>query len=161
MLTNLYVLQSRARTVHMRIALTTTKKLHISVTDYYAKMCQLADELAATRAPLHDDELVTYILDSLDKDYNVVFTAVDARTDPIPPSELYTQLSFKQHTSLQAHHSLGGSSSAMASTCDRSSSGGHGYVGSDRGRSRGCSHGQSNRGSYSNNYSKNSHGSAS
>jgi hypothetical protein len=75
MLTNLYVLQSRALTVHMRIALTTTKKLHISVTDYYAKMCQLADELAATRAPLHDDELVTYILDSLDKDYNVVFTA--------------------------------------------------------------------------------------
>jgi hypothetical protein len=52
MLFDLYASQSHARAVNMRIALATTKKLHLSVTDYYAKMCQYADELAATGTPL-------------------------------------------------------------------------------------------------------------
>jgi hypothetical protein len=35
----------------MWIALTTMMKLHLSVTDYYSKMCQYADDLIATGAP--------------------------------------------------------------------------------------------------------------
>jgi hypothetical protein len=41
-------------------------------------MCQYVDEIAATGASLHDDELVTYILVGLDEYYNPVFTAVVA-----------------------------------------------------------------------------------
>jgi hypothetical protein len=78
----------RSGAVNAWIALATTKKLHLSVTDYYSKMCQYADNLAVTGAPLHDDELVVYILAGLDQDYNLVFIAVVARTDPISPSEL-------------------------------------------------------------------------
>jgi hypothetical protein len=53
-------------------------------------------------ALLHDDELITYLLIGLDKDYNV-FTAVMARSDPISPSEMYAQLMrIKHHTSLHA-----------------------------------------------------------
>jgi hypothetical protein len=101
MLADLYSLQSRARAVNMWIALATTKKLHLSFTDYYSKMCHYADELAATGAPLRDDELIAYVLAGLNEDYNPVFTAIVARTDPITPSELYAQLlSFEQHTSL-------------------------------------------------------------
>jgi hypothetical protein len=151
MLAKLYVSQSRART-NTWIALTTTKKLHLFVIDYYAKMCQYADELAATGAPLRDDELVAYILVGLDEDYNAVFTAIVARIDPIPPSVLYAQLlSFEQHTSLRAHHSFSGSSSAMAATRGHGSSSGRGYGGSDHGRGRGRSHGWSNHGGSSNN----------
>jgi hypothetical protein len=110
MLADLYASQSCARAVNTRIALTATK------------MCEYADELAATEAPLRDDELITYILAGLDEDYNPVFTVVLARTDLINPSELYAQLlSFEQHNSLQAPQSSGGSSSAMATTQSRGS----------------------------------------
>jgi uncharacterized membrane protein YgcG len=127
MLTDLYSSQSRARVINTRIAPAMTKKLHLSVTDYYAKMCHYVDELAAIGAPLRNDELITYVLTGLDEDYNPVFTAIVARTDPITPSELYSQLlSFEQHTSLQEHSSSGGSSSAMAASHGCGSSGGRG-----------------------------------
>jgi hypothetical protein len=67
------------------IALTTTKKNQLSVTDYYAKMTHYADELAVSGAPLHDDELVAYILAGLEDDYNPVFTAIIARVDSVSP----------------------------------------------------------------------------
>ena len=101
LLSDLYASQSRARSVNTRIALATTKKNHLSVSDYYAKMCTYADELVASGAPLRDDELVAYILAGLNEDFNPVFTAVVARVDPIKPSELYSQLlSFEHHTNL-------------------------------------------------------------
>jgi hypothetical protein len=155
MLTDLYASQSCAHAVNTRIALATTKKLHLFVMDYYAKMCQYADELTATGTPLHDDELNTYILAGLGEDYNSVFTAVVAKTDPVTPCDLYSQLmSFEQHTSLQAYQSSGGSSSAMATTHGRGSSGGRGYDGPDRGRGRG--RGRSNHGGFANNDSRTS-----
>jgi hypothetical protein len=124
------------------------------MSDYYGKMCQYADELAAIGAPLRDDELIAYLLAGLDEDYNPVFTAVVAQQDPISPSELYAQLlSFEQHTSLQAHNSSGGASSAMAA------SRGHGYIGghsssSDRGHGHRCGCGHFSRGSFSNTNSR-------
>jgi hypothetical protein len=39
-LADLYSSQTRARSVNTRIALATTKKQQLSVTDYYTKMCQ-------------------------------------------------------------------------------------------------------------------------
>jgi hypothetical protein len=144
MLANLYASQPRARVINMRIALATTKKLHLSVRDYYSKMCQYADDLGVTGAPLRDDELVAYILAGLYQDYNPVFTDVVARTNRISPGELYSQLlSFEQHVSLQAHQTSGSSSSAMAATRGCGSSGGCGYCGSDRSHGRGRSRGHS------------------
>jgi hypothetical protein len=96
-------------------------------------MTHYVDELAVSGAPLHDDELVAYLLAGLDEDYNVVFTAVVARVDPISPSDLYAQLlSFEQHAHLQAHFSSGTSSSAMDTNRGRGFSG-RGSGGSDRG----------------------------
>jgi hypothetical protein len=95
--------------VNSCITLTTTKKNQLSVCDYYAKMSHFDNELAASDNPLHDDELFAYLLASLDKDFNLVFTAMVARVDPITLSELYAQLlSFEHHTNLQAHNSWGG-----------------------------------------------------
>jgi hypothetical protein len=68
MLADLYSSQTRARSVNTHIALATTKKHQLSVSDYYAKMSQLADDLAASGTLLRDDEFVTYLLAGLDEE---------------------------------------------------------------------------------------------
>jgi hypothetical protein len=136
-LSNLYSSQTCARSINTRIALATIKKNHLSVSDYYAKMSQLADDLAASGAPLRDDEFVAYLLAGLDVDYNSVFTSVVARTDAIAPTELYAQLlSFEHHTSLQGNSAHGGSLSAMTASRGRGFTGDRGPGLSLRGRGR-------------------------
>jgi hypothetical protein len=66
-LSKLYSSQARARTVNTRIALATTRKNKLSVTEYYSKMRSLADDMASTGTALRDDEFVSYILAGLDK----------------------------------------------------------------------------------------------
>jgi hypothetical protein len=64
-------------------------------------MTQYADDLATSGSPLHDDELVTYLLIGFNEEYNLVFTDIVAHVDPISPSDLYAQLlSIEQHTVL-------------------------------------------------------------
>jgi hypothetical protein len=46
-------------------------------------MCHFVDELAASGAPLRDDELIAYLLAGLDEDFNPVFTAMVSQVDPI------------------------------------------------------------------------------
>jgi hypothetical protein len=149
-LAKLYSSQTRARSVNTRIALATTKKNQLSVFDYYTKMSQLADDLTASGALLHDDELIAYLLAGLDEAYNPVFTSVVACVDPITQSELYSQLlSFEQHTSLQDSLMQGGVSSAMtASRGCGYSTGGWGSGPSSCGSGRGRGHNQ--RGGFSN-----------
>jgi hypothetical protein len=123
--------------VNTRIALATTKKNQLSVTDYYSKMTQYSDELAVSGSPLRNNELIAYLLAGLDEEYNPVFTVVVARVDPISPRDLYAQfLSFEQHTHLQAPTASGSSSSAMTASRGRGFSG-RSAGGSDRGYGRG------------------------
>jgi hypothetical protein len=134
-LADLYSSQTRARSVNTRIALATTKKHQLSVSDYYAKMSQLADDLAASGTLLRDDEFITYLLAGLDEEYNLVFTMVVAQVDPVSPSDMYAQLlSFEQHTTLHAAASTSGASSAMVASHGRGFSGGRDYGGHDHGR---------------------------
>jgi hypothetical protein len=110
-------------------------------------MTQYADDLAASGSPLHDDDLVAYLLASLNEGYNSMFIAVVARVDPISPSDLYAQLlSFEQHTHLQAPTASGQSSSAMMVSHGRGSSGG-GIGGPGRSHSHGRGRGRSSSGS--------------
>jgi tRNA(Met) C34 N-acetyltransferase TmcA len=109
----LYASQTRAWSVNTRIGLTTMKKNRMMVTD----------DLAASGAPLCDDEFVVYILAVHDEEYNLVFTAIVVRTDPISPSELYAQLlSFEQHTALQMVSAPDGLTFAFAASRGRGSS---------------------------------------
>jgi tRNA(Met) C34 N-acetyltransferase TmcA len=87
----------------------------------------VTDDLAASGAPLCDDEFVVYLLAVLDEEYNLVFTAIVVQTDPISPSELYAQLlSFEQHTALQMVSALGGSTFAFTASRGHGSSSSHG-----------------------------------
>jgi hypothetical protein len=76
-LADLYSSQTCTCSVNTWIALMTMKKRQLSTMDYYTKMCQYADELAATGARLHNDELIAYLLTGLDEEYNSAFTLQD------------------------------------------------------------------------------------
>lgn len=58
---NMFASQTRTRAVNLRIALANTKMGRASITDYFAKMKALGDEMAAARRWL-DEELVEYII---------------------------------------------------------------------------------------------------
>jgi hypothetical protein len=126
------------------------EKPAICVSDYYAKMCHYADEVAASSTALRDDELVAYLLTGLDEDYNSMFTAVVARVDLITPSDLYVQLmSFEQHTHLQGCSTTAGHSSAIATAHGRGYHGGRGSS-PGRGNNHGRGRGLNNSGGFSN-----------
>jgi hypothetical protein len=42
----------------------------MSITEFITKMCALGDEMATTRKPLDNEEMVSYILTGLDIEYN-------------------------------------------------------------------------------------------
>ena len=68
---------TRARAINTRIALATTKKGDLSITEYISKMRTLGDEMANAGKPLDDNELVSYILTGIDSDdYNPVITSL-------------------------------------------------------------------------------------
>jgi hypothetical protein len=86
-----YASQSRARTVNTRIALATTQKDDMSISEYITKMKSLADEMAYAKK-VDDEELVSYILAGLDEEYNPVVSALLARVELVLVAEAHSQL---------------------------------------------------------------------
>jgi hypothetical protein len=64
----------------------------LSVTSYFLSMHGYADEMAAIGKPLDDDDIVSYILNCLDADYNLLIKQVNGMTDSISPETLYLRL---------------------------------------------------------------------
>jgi hypothetical protein len=73
-LEEIYVSHSRARIIHTRITLATTRKGNVPIFKYIVKMKSLADEMASAK-PI-DEELVSYILVGLDIEFNLVVSAL-------------------------------------------------------------------------------------
>jgi hypothetical protein len=86
-----YASCSKAQVVNTRMALATTQKGNMSISEYLAKMKSFEDDMASVGKPL-EEELVSYILVRLDFDYNLVVSAIVARVEPIGVEELYSQL---------------------------------------------------------------------
>ena len=61
----MFTAQMRARSMNVRLTLTTTKKGSMTITEYFGKMKALSNEMAAAGKPL-DDEVVTNILSGLE-----------------------------------------------------------------------------------------------
>jgi hypothetical protein len=96
-----YASQSCARTVNTRIALATTRKDDMSISEYITKMKSLTDEMASAKKKVDDEELVSYILAGLDEEYNPVVSALLARVEPVSVAEAHSQLlSFKNRINL-------------------------------------------------------------
>jgi glutathionylspermidine synthase len=87
-----YASRSKARVVNTRMALATTQKGNMRISEYFNKMKTLADEMASAGKALEDEELVSYIMAGLDFDYNPIVPAMVARVEPISVDELYAQL---------------------------------------------------------------------
>ncbi|WVZ48786.1 hypothetical protein U9M48_000195 [Paspalum notatum var. saurae] len=141
-LEKMYSSQTRARAVNTRIALATTQKGNMTMTEYIGKMKSLADEMACAGKPLEDEELVQYILAGLDMDYNPIVSSIVTKTEATSFADLSSQLlSFEQRINLYS----GGSQSSV----NAASRGGRGR--GSRGRMPGRGRGDNrNRGGYSN-----------
>jgi hypothetical protein len=63
---------TRMRAVNTRLALATTQKGNMSMTEYINKLCALGDEMVSAGKPLYDEDMVSYILVGLDIEFNSV-----------------------------------------------------------------------------------------
>lgn len=117
----MFASQTRARVVHLRIALATTRKGNLSITDYYTKMKDFGDEMAAAGRPLDEGELVEYIIAGLSSEFESLVSALLTRVEPIGMEELYSQmLSFEARVDL----AYGGSDNGSANWAGRGGRGG-------------------------------------
>jgi hypothetical protein len=80
-LENMFSSQSRSRINNLRIQLAKASKGNMTVAAYFTKMTGYADELAAARKPLTEDEVVSYILAGLEGDYNSLIATIDAQKE--------------------------------------------------------------------------------
>jgi hypothetical protein len=94
--------QSRAQVVNTRMALATTQMGSLMASEYMPKMKMLAVKMASAGKKLDDEELCSYILASLDFEYNSLVSSIAPRVEPITMGELYSQLlSFETRLELQ------------------------------------------------------------
>lgn len=120
----MFASQSRARIISTRMTLAMASKGASTITEYFAKMKSLADDMASAERKLEDVELVSYILTRLDMDFNLVVSVVAARVEPISVQDLYTQLvSFESRMEI---HGGGSQSSANMATKGGRGGGGNG-----------------------------------
>jgi hypothetical protein len=116
-----YASHSHARVINTLMALATTHKGSMTTVEYVSKMKSLADDMASAGKKLDVEELSSYILASLDSEYNSLVSSIVVRVVPISFGELYSQLlSFETRLELQSQ-GTGGSfqSSANNVMCGR------------------------------------------
>jgi len=88
-LTWMFSSQSQAQIMQIHYQLSTIKKGNLSVTDYFQKVKQLVDTLAAFHQPLQDCETVSYLFGGLSSEYDSLVTSVTTHIDPMSLDELY------------------------------------------------------------------------
>jgi histone deacetylase 1/2 len=139
----MFASQSRAKVISTRMALANATKGASTIGEYFAKIKSLADEMAAAGRRLEDEEIISYLLNGLDADYDSVATPVANRVEPISVSELFTQLvAHEQRLDLRN----GGSSSTANMAAKGGRNGGNGGNNSSRGGGGHCGGGRNNGG---------------
>jgi histone deacetylase 1/2 len=88
---------SFARSSGLRQQMAELKKRDMTVNVYFHKMKGLADELTSIGQPLRDDELISYILAGLPKEFDALYEVVNNRTTPMQIRDLYSQLQATEH----------------------------------------------------------------
>jgi hypothetical protein len=90
---------ARAQTINTCIVLAMTEKGATTMAEYYTKMKNLTDEMAASGQSLSDEEFMAYVLTGLDDElYNLLVSSIVTRVELISPSEHFSQmLSYELH----------------------------------------------------------------
>ncbi|KAL9411275.1 hypothetical protein AB3S75_044965 [Citrus x aurantiifolia] len=68
--------QSKSRLLHLRYMMNSTRKDDMKITDYFIKMKNIADNMAAAGSALSSDDLILHVLSGLGPDYNSVATYI-------------------------------------------------------------------------------------
>jgi hypothetical protein len=82
--------QSWSCVLHLCNQLVVTRKGDLSVATYFSTMHGYADEMAVAGKPFDDDDVISYIHNGLDADYNSLIEHVNGMTDSISPETLYS-----------------------------------------------------------------------
>ena len=92
-LTSMFISQSQARIMPLKMQIQTLKKGSMSMIDYFAKMKRLSDSLALAGKPVELNDFLQHVLTGLDSsDYESLVTSVLARGDSIGMDEFYSLL---------------------------------------------------------------------
>lgn len=77
-ITDMFSSQSRSRILQLRSHLSREKKGELSASAYYSKMKSIA-EMAAIGKKIDDDELISFVLNRLDSEYNPFVSSVSVK----------------------------------------------------------------------------------
>lgn len=88
----MFSFQSQVKEFQVHFQLMNLSRGYQSVSDYFGKVCQLADSLASSGTPLSEKEMITYLLNGLGSYYESYVTSITMRGDPISFYELYQLL---------------------------------------------------------------------
>uniref|UniRef100_A0A803NF93 Reverse transcriptase Ty1/copia-type domain-containing protein n=1 Tax=Cannabis sativa TaxID=3483 RepID=A0A803NF93_CANSA len=132
----LFATRSRARLLQLHNLLQTTKKGSLSIEEYILKMKQHADQLAPAGQPIHDEDLVLYILGGLGTKYEAVVINLTSRTEPLTLQEVQfmlesQEMGIQQQTTDSLHHVQANLANTRGLPSNR------GFRGSHRGASNG------------------------
>ncbi|KAL9429685.1 hypothetical protein AB3S75_031495 [Citrus x aurantiifolia] len=72
----IFMSQSKARFLPLKLQIQSTKKGSLSVSDYFNKMKKIADSLAIGGNALSSNELIMYLLTGLDDSYKSLVTNI-------------------------------------------------------------------------------------
>ena len=91
-LAEMFMSQSKACYMPLKMQIQTTKKGALSVGDYFNKMKKIADSLAIDGNPLASTDFITHLLTGLDENYDSLITNILARLekDNVPVEEVYS-----------------------------------------------------------------------
>ncbi|KAF5451549.1 hypothetical protein F2P56_026649 [Juglans regia] len=91
-LEGMFTSQSQAKIFQIRHQLTNLKKGSLSVADYYHKVRLLSDTMTAAGEPLRDSEVVSYLLNGLNSEFDSFVISITTRATPISSTELFNHL---------------------------------------------------------------------
>jgi hypothetical protein len=87
-----FVSSTKAFTVQILVELTTSKKCDLSIADFFRKITGLANELAIVDAPLHDEEVLAYLLAGLPVEYDPFVTSMKIKSEALSIDDMFAHL---------------------------------------------------------------------
>ncbi|XP_023748611.1 uncharacterized protein LOC111896874 [Lactuca sativa] len=88
MLETLYQAQSRACRMQLKVQLQTLAKASMTMLEYVERKRSIADSLVENLHPVHDEDLIGYILGGLDASYGAFVTAFMMKTESLTVNDL-------------------------------------------------------------------------
>ncbi|KAF5443557.1 hypothetical protein F2P56_036104 [Juglans regia] len=142
-LMSMFTSQSQAKDFQIRYQLTHLSRRDQTISDYFGKVRNLADTLAATGSPIPEKDLVTYLLTGLGPAYESFVTSVTTRAEPLTSHELYQLLLVQENRLSHVSKILHEPSANFTSS--RDTRGRAPFRGGRQGRGRGRHHSRGGR----------------